>query len=60
MKLITSIVFSATFAIATSVSVPHVQAQGLNQPQANTAQEKLKSSTQPQGCTWNPILKGCF
>lgn len=48
MKLITSIVFSATFVIATSVNVPHIQAQGLNQPQANTAQEKLNSSTQPQ------------
>jgi hypothetical protein len=52
MKLITSIVFSATFAIATSVNVPHVQAQGLNQAQANTAQEKLNDSTQPQARFW--------
>jgi hypothetical protein len=49
MKLFTSILFSASFAIATSVSVPHVQAQGLNRVQANTAQEKLNSSTQTQG-----------
>jgi hypothetical protein len=49
MKLITSILFSASFAIATSVNVPHVQAQELNQPQANTAQEKLNNRTQPQG-----------
>jgi hypothetical protein len=49
MKLITSILLSATFAIATSVNVPHVQAQELNQSQANTAQEKLDSTTQPQG-----------
>lgn len=48
MKLFTSILFSASFAIATSVSVPHVQAQGLNQSQANTAQEKLNNITQPQ------------
>jgi hypothetical protein len=49
MKTITSILFSTTFAIATSVSVLHVQAQGLNQSQANTAQEKLNSSIKPQG-----------
>jgi len=48
MKLFTSILFSASFAIATSVNVPHVQAQELNQSQANTAQEKLNNSTQPQ------------
>jgi hypothetical protein len=48
MKLITSIVFSATFAIATSVSVAHVQAQGLNQSQANTAKESLQKNTQTQ------------
>ena len=48
MKTITSILFSTTFAIATSVNVPHVQAQGLNQAQANTAQEKLNISTQSQ------------
>ena len=52
MKLFTSILFSASFAIATSVNVPHVQAQELNQSQANTAQEKLNSSTQPQGYGW--------
>ncbi len=49
MKLITSILFSASFAIATSVNVPHVQAQGLNQSQPNTAQEQLNDSTQSQG-----------
>jgi hypothetical protein len=49
MKIITSIIFSSTFAIVTSVSIPHVQAQGLNQSQANAAQEKLNSSTQPKG-----------
>jgi len=54
MKLITSIVFSATFAIATSVNVPHVQAQGLNQSQANTAQEKLNNSTQTDARLWIP------
>jgi len=59
MKLITSIVFSATFAIATSVNVPHVQAQGLNQPQDNTAQEKLNDAVQPQACTWIPYLNRC-
>jgi hypothetical protein len=59
MKLITSIVFSATFAITTSVSVPHVQAQGLNQPQDNTAQEKVNDAVQPQACTWIPYLNRC-
>ena len=41
MKLFTSILFSASFAIATSASIPHVQAQELNQSQANTAQSRL-------------------
>ena len=59
MKLITSILFSASFAIATSVNVPHVQAQELNQPQANTAQEKLNSSTQTDARVCIPGL-GCF
>lgn len=59
MKVITSIIFSATFAIATSVSVPHVQAQGLNQPQSNTAQEKLNSSTQTDARVCIPGY-GCF
>jgi len=49
MKTITSILFSTTFAIATSVNVPHVQAQELNQSQANTAQEKLNNTIKPQG-----------
>ena len=48
MKLFTSILFSASFAIATSVNVPHIQAQEINQPQANTAQEKLNNIVQPQ------------
>lgn len=59
MKVITSIIFSATFAIATSVSVPHVQAQGLNQSQSNTAQEKLNSSTQPQYGWFCGIFNPC-
>ena len=50
MKLFTSILFSASFAIATSVNIPHAQAQGLNQAQANTAQEKLNISIEPQAC----------
>jgi hypothetical protein len=41
MKLFTSILFSASFAIATSVNVAHVQAQEINQPQANTTQNSL-------------------
>ncbi|MFM7572196.1 MAG: hypothetical protein ACKO4S_03510 [Snowella sp.] len=60
MKLITSILFSASFAIATSVNVPHVQAQELNQPQANTAQEKLNTTTKPQGfCFVTPWGRMC-
>jgi hypothetical protein len=59
MKIIISILFSTTFAIATSVNIPHVQAQGLNQAQANTAQEKLNSSTQPQYGWFCGIFNPC-
>jgi len=59
MKLLTSILFSASFAIATSVNASHAQAQGLNRPQANTAQEKLNDAVQPQSCTWIPYLNRC-
>jgi len=59
MKFFTSILFSASFAIATSANIPHAQAQGLNQPQDNTAQEKLNDAVQPQACTWIPYLNRC-
>lgn len=49
MKLIRSIVLSATLAIATSVNAPQSQAQEVHPSQTSTAQQKLQNATQAQG-----------